>query len=188
MTPTATKPRTVSVSVPPRRPLHRTAPIRCDPLFPPHSTTEIREETSDRPSPLFPALRSDRGPPPPSTGFRLQFKNTEHAANLFALKELGNIYAPHEPHHALDRIALEGCHPSQLSPGLRHFRVLLRINLAQAGDNIVSSSKLYGGTYTQFNDILPTLGITAKFVDAEDPENFKAIDDKTRYPVLRDRV
>ena len=55
------------------------------------------------------------------------------------------------------------------------------INLAQAGDNIVSSSKLYGGTYTQFNDILPTLGITVKFVDAEDPENFaKAIDDKTR--------
>ena len=55
------------------------------------------------------------------------------------------------------------------------------ITLAQAGDNIVSSNKLYGGTYTQFNDILPTLGITVKFVDAEDPENFRAaIDDKTR--------
>ena len=55
------------------------------------------------------------------------------------------------------------------------------ITLAQAGDNIVSSNKLYGGTYTQFNDILPTMGITVKFVDAEDPENFRAaIDDKTR--------
>jgi O-acetylhomoserine (thiol)-lyase len=55
------------------------------------------------------------------------------------------------------------------------------INLAQAGDNIVSARNLYGGTYTQFNDILPALGITVKFVDSNDPENFaKAIDGKTR--------
>ncbi|MFM8719842.1 MAG: O-acetylhomoserine aminocarboxypropyltransferase/cysteine synthase family protein, partial [Chthoniobacterales bacterium] len=55
------------------------------------------------------------------------------------------------------------------------------INLASAGDNIVSARNLYGGTYTQFNDILPTLGIKVKFVDSNDPENFaKAIDDKTR--------
>ena len=50
-----------------------------------------------------------------------------------------------------------------------------------AGDNIVSARNLYGGTYTQFNDILPKLGITVKFVDSNDPQNFaKAIDDKTR--------
>jgi O-acetylhomoserine (thiol)-lyase len=55
------------------------------------------------------------------------------------------------------------------------------INLASAGDNIVSARNLYGGTYTQFNDILPTLGIKVKFVDSNDPQNFaKAIDDKTR--------
>jgi O-acetylhomoserine (thiol)-lyase len=55
------------------------------------------------------------------------------------------------------------------------------INLAQAGDNIVSARNLYGGTYTQFNDILPALGITVKFVDSNNPENFaKAIDSKTR--------
>ena len=55
------------------------------------------------------------------------------------------------------------------------------INLAQAGDNIVSARNLYGGTYTQFNDILPALGITVKFVDSNDPQNFaKAIDAKTR--------
>lgn len=55
------------------------------------------------------------------------------------------------------------------------------INLAQAGDNIVSSNALYGGTYTQFHDILPTLGINVRFVDAEDPANFKAAaDEKTR--------
>jgi O-acetylhomoserine (thiol)-lyase len=55
------------------------------------------------------------------------------------------------------------------------------INLAQAGDNIVSARNLYGGTYTQFNDILPRLGITVKFVDSNQPENFaRAIDDRTR--------
>lgn len=56
------------------------------------------------------------------------------------------------------------------------------INLAKAGDNIVSSNALYGGTYTQFNDmILPSFGIEVRFVDAEDPDNFAAAaDEKTR--------
>jgi O-acetylhomoserine (thiol)-lyase len=55
------------------------------------------------------------------------------------------------------------------------------INLAQNGDNIISARNLYGGTYTQFNDILPGFGINVKFVDSTDPENFrKAIDSKTR--------
>ena len=55
------------------------------------------------------------------------------------------------------------------------------INLAQAGDNIVSARNLYGGTYTQFKDILPALGIEVRFVDSNNPENFAAaIDDKTR--------
>jgi O-acetylhomoserine (thiol)-lyase len=55
------------------------------------------------------------------------------------------------------------------------------VNLAQAGDNIVSARNLYGGTYTQFNDILPTLGISVRFVDSNDPQNFaKAVDGKTR--------
>jgi len=55
------------------------------------------------------------------------------------------------------------------------------VNLAQAGDNIVSARNLYGGTYTQVNAILPALDIRVKFVDSQDPENFaRAIDDKTR--------
>ena len=55
------------------------------------------------------------------------------------------------------------------------------INLAQAGDEIVSANNLYGGSFTQFNDILPALGITVKFVDPNDPSNFKAaITDKTK--------
>ena len=115
-----------------------------------------------------------------------QFKNTEHAANLFALKELGNIYTRlnNPTTHVLEsRVAqLEGGHPLAavaVASGTSACFYSI-INLAQAGDNIVASSKLYGGTYTQFNDILP-MGITVKFVDAEDPENFRAaIDDKTR--------
>ena len=55
------------------------------------------------------------------------------------------------------------------------------INLAQVGDNIVSARNLYGGTYTQFHDILPALGIQVKFVNSNEPENFaRAIDDRTR--------
>ena len=115
------------------------------------------------------------------------FKNTEHAANLFALRELGNIYTRlmNPTTDVLEkRVALlEGAHEMAglaLASGTSAVFYSI-INLAQAGDNIVSARNLYGGTYTQFNDILPSLGITVKFVDSTDPENFrKAIDSKTR--------
>lgn len=115
------------------------------------------------------------------------FKNTEHAANLFALRELGNIYTRlmNPTTDVLEkRVALlEGAHEMAglgLASGTSAVFYSV-INLAQAGDNIVSARNLYGGTYTQFNDILPALGITVKFVDSNDPENFrKAIDGKTR--------
>ena len=116
-----------------------------------------------------------------------QFNNTEHAANLFALKELGNIYSRlmNPTTDVLEkRVAmLEGA-PELGGLGLASgtsgiFYSI--VNLAQAGDNIVSARNLYGGTYTQFNDILPKFGITVKFVDSNDPKNFAdAIDDKTR--------
>ena len=115
------------------------------------------------------------------------FKNTEHAANLFALKELGNIYTRlmNPTTDVLEkRVALLEGAPEFGGLGVASgtsgvFYSL--INLAQAGDNIVSARNLYGGTYTQFNDILPTLGITVKFVDTQNPENVaKAIDAKTR--------
>ncbi len=116
-----------------------------------------------------------------------QFKNTEHAANLFALKELGNIYTRlmNPTTDVLEkRVALlEGAHEMAglgVASGTAGVFYSI-INCAQAGDNIVSASSLYGGTYTQFNDILPTLGIHVKFVDVKDPQNFaKAIDEKTR--------
>ena len=116
-----------------------------------------------------------------------QFPSTERAANLFALKELGNIYTRlmNPTTDVLEkRVAmLEGA-PEMGGLGLASgtsgvFYSI--INLAQAGDNIVSARNLYGGSYTQFNDILPKFGITVRFVDSNDPENFsRAIDDKTR--------
>ena len=116
-----------------------------------------------------------------------QFRDTEHAANLFALKELGNIYTRlmNPTTDVLEkRVALlEGAHEMAglgLASGTSGIFYAI-INLAEAGDNIVSARNLYGGTYTQFNDILPALGITVKFVDSTNPENFaKAIDGKTR--------
>ena len=115
------------------------------------------------------------------------FDSAEHAANLFALKELGNIYTRlmNPTTDVLEkRVALlEGAHELgglAVASGTSAIFYAI-INLAQAGDNIVSSANLYGGTYTQFNDILPTLGITVKFVNANDTAALEAaIDDKTR--------
>ncbi|HCN30511.1 MAG TPA: bifunctional O-acetylhomoserine aminocarboxypropyltransferase/cysteine synthase [Verrucomicrobiales bacterium] len=134
--------------------------------------------------------------PDPATGARAVpiyrtasyvFKNTEHAANLFALRELGNIYTRlmNPTTDVLEkRVALLEGAPEMGGLGVASGTSAVFysiINLAQAGDNIVSARNLYGGTYTQFNDILPALGITVRFVDSNDPENFrKAADDKTR--------
>lgn len=113
------------------------------------------------------------------------FDNTEHAANLFALKELGNIYSRimNPTQDVLEqRVAQLDGGAAALALGSGTSGIFYSIiNLAQAGDNIVSANNLYGGTYTQFNDILPTLGINVKFVDPNDPENFAAaIDENTR--------
>jgi len=115
------------------------------------------------------------------------FKNTEHAANLFALRELGNVYTRlmNPTTDVLEkRVALLEGAPEMGGLGVASgtsgvfYSV---INLAAAGDNIVSARNLYGGTYTMFNDILPALGITVKFVDSTSPRNFaQAIDSKTR--------
>jgi len=113
------------------------------------------------------------------------FDNTEHAANLFALKELGNIYSRimNPTQDVLEqRVAQLDGGAAALALGSGTSGIFYSIiNLAQAGDNIVSANNLYGGTYTQFNDILPTLGINVNFVDPNDPQNFAAaIDENTR--------
>ncbi len=113
------------------------------------------------------------------------FNDTEHAANLFALKELGNIYSRimNPTQDVLEqRVAqLEGG-AAALAVASGTMGVFYSIiNVAKAGDNIVSANNLYGGTYTQFNDILPDLGITTKFVDPNVPANFAAaIDENTK--------
>lgn len=113
------------------------------------------------------------------------FKNTQHAANLFALKELGNIYTRlgNPTTDVLEqRVAqLEGGAAAvALASGTTAIFYAI-ITLAQSGDEIVSASNLYGGTYTQFDAILPKFGIKVKFVDSKDPNNFeKAITDKTK--------
>ncbi len=113
------------------------------------------------------------------------FDSTEHAANLFALKELGNIYSRimNPTQDVLEqRVAqLEGGAAAlAVSSGTSAIFYSI-INVAKAGDNIVSANNLYGGTYTQFNDIMPDLGITTKFVDPSDPANFaSAIDENTK--------
>ena len=115
------------------------------------------------------------------------FKSSEHAANLFALKELGNIYTRlmNPTTDVLEkRVALlEGSHPlSALGVASGTSAVFYAIiNLAQAGDNIISARNLYGGTYTQFSNILPALGIQVKFVDSNKVEEIAAaVDSKTR--------
>jgi O-acetylhomoserine (thiol)-lyase len=113
------------------------------------------------------------------------FKNTEQAANLFALRELGNIYSRmmNPTNDVLEQriAALEGGAAGlALASGTSAIFYAI-ITLAQAGDNIVSARNLYGGSYTQFKNILPALGIEVRFVDSKDPANFAAAADaKTR--------
>jgi O-acetylhomoserine (thiol)-lyase len=113
------------------------------------------------------------------------FNSTEHAANLFALKEFGNIYTRimNPTNDALEKrvASLEGglaCLTVSSGQTASTFAVL---NVAQAGDNIVSSTDLYGGTISLFTHTLSKLGIEIRYADPKDPKNFeKAIDDKTR--------
>lgn len=114
-----------------------------------------------------------------------QFNSTEHAANLFALKELGNIYSrisnPTQDVLEQRMAQLEGGKAAlALSSGTSAIFYTI-INICEQGDEVVAANNLYGGTYSQFNSILPQLGITVRFVDPADPQNFaRAINDKTR--------
>ncbi len=113
------------------------------------------------------------------------FKSTEHAASLFALKELGNIYTRimNPTQDVLEqRVSLleGGAASVALASGTTAVFYSI-INLARQGDEIVSANNLYGGTYTMFDAILPQFGITVKLVKPDDPKNFaRAITPKTR--------
>ena len=114
-----------------------------------------------------------------------QFDNTEHASNLFALSELGNIYT---------RIMNPTCDVleqrlSQIEGGVAALAVASGqaastfsiLNLCESGDNFVTSTDLYGGTWNLFANTFKQLGIEVRFADPSDPQNFaKLTDDKTR--------
>jgi O-acetylhomoserine (thiol)-lyase len=114
-----------------------------------------------------------------------QFDSTEQAANLFALKELGNIYTRimNPTTDALEQrvAALEGGAAALAVASGQAASALAVQNLARVGDNIVSSTNLYGGTWNLFANTLKDQGIEVRFVDPEDPEAFaRATDDRTR--------
>lgn len=132
--------------------------------------------------------------PDPTTGSRAVpiyqttsyvFDSPEHAANLFALKELGNIYTrimnPTTDVFEQRIAALEGgVGALAVASGSAAITYAI-LNIAGAGDEIVAASTLYGGTYNLFSATLPRLGINTVFVNPDDPENFrKAINEKTK--------
>ncbi|MCI5147023.1 MAG: aminotransferase class I/II-fold pyridoxal phosphate-dependent enzyme, partial [Candidatus Electrothrix sp. AR3] len=113
------------------------------------------------------------------------FKDSQHAADLFALKENGNIYTRimNPTQDVLEKrvAALEGGAAAlALASGTSAIFYSI-ITICAAGDEVVAANNLYGGTFTQFDTILPQLGIKVHLVDPKDPENFsRAINDKTR--------
>lgn len=113
------------------------------------------------------------------------FRDTDHAANLFSLQEFGNIYTRimNPTTDVLEKrvAALEGA-PAALAVASGQSAITYAIlNIAGSGDEIVSATSLYGGTYNLFSTTLPKLGITVKFVDPSNPDNFRAaITDKTK--------
>ncbi len=114
-----------------------------------------------------------------------QFRDTEHAANLFALKELGNIYTRimNPTTDVLEKrvTALDGGAAGLAVASGQAASLLAIQNLARTGDNFVSSTDLYGGTWNLFNNTMRDIGIEVRFVDPTDPEAFRrATDDRTR--------
>lgn len=132
--------------------------------------------------------------PDPTTGSRAvpiyqttsyQFRDTQHAANLFALAELGNIYTRimNPTTDVLEQriAALEGGVGGLAASSGHAAQAMAIMTLCSVGDHIVSSSHLYGGTFNQFNYTFPRMGIEVTFVDPTDPSNFeKAIRPNTK--------
>ncbi|QDU80663.1 Methionine gamma-lyase [Polystyrenella longa] len=113
------------------------------------------------------------------------FNDTDHAANLFALKEFGNIYSRimNPTCDVLEKrlATLHGGSGALAVASGQAAETLAILNIVESGQNIVSSSSLYGGTYNLFHYTFPKMNIGCKFVDQSDPNNFKnAIDENTR--------
>lgn len=137
-----------------------------------HAGQEIDPTTMSRALPIYQTT---------SYGFR----DTEHAANLFGLKEFGNIYTrimnPTSDAFEKRAAALEGGVAALATASGSSAITYAILNIAEAGDEIVSAASLYGGTYNLFMHTLPKMGIKVHLVDPTDPENFKkAINSKTK--------
>lgn len=137
-----------------------------------HAGQEIDPTTGSRAVPLYQTT---------SYGF----KNSEHGANLFALKEFGNIYTrlmnPTTDVFEKRIAALEGGVAALAVGSGQAAQFIALNNILQAGDNFVSSSHLYGGSYNQFKVAFKRLGITVKFANGDEPADFEAkIDENTK--------
>src|SRR6266702_589151 len=113
------------------------------------------------------------------------FDIPEHAADIFGLRQFGNIYTRimNPTHDAFERsiAAHEGGVGALATASGQSAETLAILNLAGAGDELVTSASLYGGTYNLFHYTLPKIGITVRFVDSRNPENFRsAINDRTK--------
>lgn len=113
------------------------------------------------------------------------FKNADHAANLFGLKEFGNIYTrimnPTTDVFEKRIAALEGGVAALATSSGQAAQFLALNNILQVGDNFITSSFIYGGTYNQFKVAFKRLGIDARFAEGDDPSNFeKLIDQNTK--------
>jgi len=113
------------------------------------------------------------------------FNDTQHAANLFALKEFGNIYTrimnPTTDVFEARMAQLEGGVGALAVAAGQTAEAFAILNIAGAGDEIVSANSLYGGTYALFHNTFPEIGITVRFVEPDNPENFRAaINEKTK--------
>lgn len=151
--------------------------------------------TSETPQYRFETLQIHGGQSPdPTTNARAVpiyqttsyvFNSAEHGANLFGLKEFGNIYTrlmnPTTDVFERRVAALEGGVGALATSSGQAAEFIAISNICQPGDNIVSTSFLYGGSYNLFKVTLPRLGINVKFVDGDNPEDFRsAIDEKTK--------
>jgi O-acetylhomoserine/O-acetylserine sulfhydrylase len=137
-----------------------------------HAGQEVDPTTKSRAVPIY-----------QTTSFL--FDNAEHAANLFGLKEFGNIYTrimnPTTDVFEKRMAALEGGVMAVATASGQSAQFLAITNILQSGDNFIASSSLYGGTYNQFKVQFKRLGIEVKFVDTDSPQDFEnAIDERTK--------
>lgn len=137
-----------------------------------HAGQEVDPHTSARAVPIY-----------QTTSY--VFKDSAHAASLFGLQEFGNIYTrimnPTTDVFEKRIAALEGGVAGLATASGQSAETLALLNIAEAGDEIVASTSLYGGTYNLFHYTFPKMGINVRFVDSSNPENFRAaITDKTK--------